>query len=265
MKTPSDPFDDVADPRRQGFGDRSLVVALSGYEGPLDALLTLARDHKIDLANMSMRDLVDQYLVFLNEHAKANIELSADYLVMAAWLAYLKSRLLIPPTMENEADQEAAEVAGALADQVRRLRAMEEAASNWLASPHLGREHSVRGMEETVRGQMRPAWVEGYFDYLLTCVPTTPAKRPMMLQIGPTDLYSVEEAILRVERFLETQVEWAPLQECLPQGLRDIKARSALASHLVATLELCRQEKADVRQDDGQFAPIRLRRRAKQS
>jgi segregation and condensation protein A len=181
---------------------------------------------------------------------------------MAAWLAFLKSRLLIPASQDAGPDPEASEVAEALADQIRRMTAMEEAATKWLALPQLGRDHFVRGVQQTVRSLQRPAWVEGYFDFLMTCTPTELPKKHLALQIAPGDLFSVEEAIGRVEAFLATRPEWAHLEECLPIGLHDIRARSAVASHLVASLELCRQHKAEVRQDEGRFGPIWLRRRA---
>ena len=180
-------------------------------------------------------------------------------MVMAAWLSYLKSRLLLPASAVDADEPSGVEVAEALADQLRRLRAMEEAAAAWLARPRLGRDHFVGGLPDSVRRQQRPAWAHGYYDFLMTCIPDVP-KLPPVLRLAPIDLCSVGEAIARLETFLAERPEWILLQDCLPAGLKGVKARSALAAHLVASLELCRQGKVGVRQDEGVFFPIWVRR-----
>jgi segregation and condensation protein A len=250
-----DPVDQQPRPR-----DTTLTIGLDGYEGPLDALLALARDKKIDLTQISMTALVDQYLAFFSAHCQEDLELTADYLVMAAWLSYLKSRLLLPADKINENEPGGPEMAEALAAQLRRLEVMEEAAAVWLAKPRVGREHFARGVPEAFRWQQRPSWTEGYYEFLMNCLPPAPAPAPMF-RLARSDLFSVEEAIVRMERFLAETPEWSQLQDCLPAGLRDLKARAAMATHLVASLELCRQEKAQIRQDTGKFAPVWVRPR----
>lgn len=237
-----------------------LVVDLDGYEGPLDVLLTLARDQKVDLARISILQLADQYLDFVAQRLREQLELAADYLVMAAWLAYLKSRLLLPePPAKDEPSGE--EMAAALAFQLQRLEAMRRSGKALMGRPQLGRDVFARGSPEGVTVVTRPVWDVGLYDLLKAYADIKRRERGTILQIEAPDLYSVDDAIRRLETMLGKMPRWATLMSFLPPGIRGLLGRSALSAHFVATLELCRQGKLDVRQDEGAFSPIWVRRR----
>ncbi|PKU23677.1 segregation and condensation protein A [Telmatospirillum siberiense] len=251
-----DVFDEAA---RMPPGE-ALVVDLDGYEGPLDVLLGLARDQKVDLARISILQLADQYLEFVAAHLRDHLELAADYLVMAAWLAYLKSRLLLPvPPAPDEPSGE--ELAAALAFQLLRLEAMRKAGKALTDRPHLGRDLFGRGAPEGIARVARPVWDVGIYDLLKAYADIKKRGVVTRLQIEAPDLYSVDDAIQRLQTMLGRMPRWATLMSFLPPGLRGLLGRSALSAHFVATLELCRQGKVEVRQDEGVFGPIWVRTR----
>jgi len=249
-------FDD-APPR--SANDDELVLDLDGFEGPIDALLTLARDQKVDLRKISILELADQYLAFIARARRLRLEIAADYLVMAAWLAYLKSRLLLP---EPPADGEpsGADLAAALAFQLQRLEAMQEAGKNLMALPQFGRDFVARGAPEPVKVIEIPVWDVTLFD-LLKAYGTHPGRRREgLLRIAPLNLFSMDDALKRIGDMLGHTLDWTVLRSFLPDGMdTPLQRRSALAATFAATLELARDGKIELRQE-GVFGQIYLRR-----
>ncbi|WP_119678293.1 segregation and condensation protein A [Indioceanicola profundi] len=241
-------------------GDALLVLDIDGYEGPIDLLLALARDQKVDLTRISILQLAEQYLAFVAEARRLRLELAADYLVMAAWLAYLKSRLLLPEPEEEQPSGE--ELAAALAFQLQRLEAMQNAAARLFSRPQLGRDIFGRGAPEDVPVAEKRVVDVTLYD-LLKAYGEHKRRQAGQgpLHIRPTELYSIEEAIQRLTGMLGKLPDWTRLSSFLPGGWRSssLKARSAIASTFVATLELAKAGEIELRQD-GVFQPIYLRR-----
>lgn len=245
-------------------GEGELIVNLEGFEGPLDLLLNLARDQKVDLRRISMVALVDQYLTHIHQARRMRLELAADYLVMAAWLAYLKSRLLLPepPADEQPTGQE---MADALQWQLRRLEAMQEAGARLFARPQLGRDVFPRGQPEGVIVVRRTVWDVKLYDLLSAYGTQVRPKDADTYQIAPMQFFSVEEAAERLGRMLGIAIDWQTLEVFLPAGLTDpTKRRSAIASTFVAGLQLAKDGQIELRQTE-RFGPIQLRKRTDQS
>jgi len=239
----------------------TLHLRLEGFEGPLDLLLDLARSQKVDLARISIVALVDQFLAVLDQARRVRLELAADWLVMAAWLAWLKSRLLVPEDAEAEEDAEA--LALALTDRLAELARMRAAAA-WLgARPQLGREVLGRGAAESLRIEDRsgiaaelPALLQAYAAARRRAL----ARRPYTPK--PRRLWTVQDALARLGRLVGLLPDWATLQRFLPDGIEDpVERRAAIASTLVAALETARGGGIELRQDTS-FGPILVRRRA---
>ncbi|MCZ6863164.1 MAG: ScpA family protein [Alphaproteobacteria bacterium] len=254
-----DGFEAVAPDARRG---EQLVLNLEGYEGPLDALLGLAREQKVDLTQISILQLADQYLEFVARARSLRLEVAADYLVMAAWLAYLKSRLLLPQAEDGE-EPSGAEMAAALAFQLRRLEAMREAGNKLFARPQLGREVFVRGAPEAIDLVRRNVYEVSLYDILKAYGGQLRRPKSGPLTIEALDLYSVDEAIRRLGKLLGDMPDWQVLASFLPDELRsDIGRRSAIATTFAASLELVREGKATLRQDRV-FGPIYMRGKRK--
>lgn len=236
-----------------------LVVDLDGFEGPIDVLLTLARDQKVDLTRISILDLADQYLAFVEQVSRSNLEVAAEYLVMAAWLAYLKSRLLLPdPQPPDEASGE--ELAAALTFQLQRLEAMQRAGRQLTSRPRLGRDVLARGAPEGVGVRTRAVFDLTLYDLLKAYGDQRRRNTVSILEIEPPRLYSVDEAMVRLQDMLGRLPDWSDLSRYLPPGLRDpLLRRSAVTATLVASLELVRQGRLTLRQDGGAFSPIYLK------
>ncbi len=255
-----DGFDD-APPKTAN--DDELLLDLDGFEGPIDALLTLARDQKVDLRKISILELADQYLAFIARARRLRLELAADYLVMAAWLAYLKSRLLLP---EPPADGEpsGAELAAALAFQLQRLEAMQEAGKRLMALPQFGIDFFARGEPEPAKIIDVPVWDVTLFD-LLKAYGTHPGRRKEgLLRIAPLNLFSMDDALRRIGDMLGQVLDWTVLRNFLPDGLdTPLQRRAAIAATFAASLELARNGRVELRQEST-FAPIYLRRANRQ-
>jgi segregation and condensation protein A len=235
-----------------------LVLALDGFEGPIDLLLGLARDQKVDLTRISILQLADQYLTFVAEARRVRLELAADYLVMAAWLAYLKSRLLLPEPDEQEPSGE--EMAQALAFQLQRLEAMRRVGERLMARPQLGREVFARGAPEGIRVVARSIFELSLYDLLRAYADHRRRQEFGTWRIQPLDLYTMEEARQRLETMLGRMPDWAALSSFVPDGSADVLTnRSALAATFAASLELTKAGVIELRQD-GAFEPIFLRR-----
>lgn len=237
-----------------------LHLRLDGFEGPLDLLLDLARAQKVDLASISILALVDQFLAVMDQARRIRLELAADWLVMAAWLAWLKSRLLVPEEPGEEADAEA--LALALTDRLAELERMRLAAA-WLAGrEQLGREVFGRGAPESLRLEDRsglradlPALLQAYAAARRRAL----ARRPYVPKARK--LWTVQDALGRLARLVGALPDWAVLQRFLPEGLTDpVERRAALASTLIAALETARGGAIELRQET-QFGPIHIRQR----
>ncbi len=246
------------DARSQETEAGRLVVDLEGYEGPLDVLLGLAREQKVDLTRISILALADQYIAFIEKARALRLEVAADYLVMAAWLAYLKSRLLLPEP-EEEGEPTAEELADALAFRLRRLEAMREAGERLMRRPLLGRDVFSRGAPEGVRVVRHNVFDLSYFDLLRAYADHKRRTAGGRLRIAPVRLHTMEQALKRIQGMLGGTRDWTTLASFLPPGLADrLVCRSALAATFAASLELARQGRVEIRQSRP-FAPLYLR------
>jgi segregation and condensation protein A len=237
-----------------------LIVHLDGFEGPIDLLLNLARDQKVDLTKISILGLAEQYLNFIEKAQQLRLEVAADYLVMAAWLAYLKSRLLLP-SAEDDEEPSGAELAAALTYQLQRLESMRTAAETLFARPLLGRDVFARGAPEGVRVTTRSVYDATLFELLQAYGSTQRRRRPAPLRIEQMELFSMNDALGRLASVLGKVPDWSALSSFLPGGITDdLIRRSAVASTFAASLELVRSGQAEIRQDQ-LFGPIFFRSR----
>ena len=238
-----------------------LVVNLDGFEGPIDLLLLLARDQKVDLTKISVLALAEQYLEFIHRAKKLRLEIAADYLVMAAWLAYLKSRLLLPVEETDGVEPTAAEMANALHFQLQRLESMRKSAENLFARPLLGREVFRRGAPEGIRVITNSVYEASLFELLDAYGSIQRRGKVETLTIEQFELFSVDDALDRLRSVLGGSPAWATLASFLPKDLLEgLPRRAAIASTFVASLELVRDGKAEIRQDQ-EFGPIYFRGR----
>jgi len=239
--------------------DARFILDLDGYEGPIDVLLTLARDQKVDLTKISILELADQYLSFVARARHLRLELAADYLVMAAWLAYLKSRLLLPEP-EGEGEPSATELAAALAFQLQRLEAMRETARKLMALPRLGQDIFARGAPEGIEVIRRPVIRIDLYELLRAYGRIAGRKPAAPLRILPPELYSMDDALKRLGEIIGQRLDWCMLSEFLPvMSSNPLVRRSAVASTFAASLELVKSGRAELRQESS-FGPIYLRR-----
>ncbi len=251
------PFE--ADEGPPGTSATALVLDLEGYEGPIDVLLQLARDQKVDLTRISILALADQYLEFVSRVRQLRLEIAADYLVMAAWLAYLKSRLLLPGPSDDE-EPSGAEMAAALKYQLQRLQAMREAGARLMGLPRLGRDVFARGEPAPLRVVAETTYDVSLYELLSAYGRTRSRVQATTLRIDPAELFSVDGALQRLGKLLGGMPGWNTLASFLPADLRGgLLWRSAVASTLAAMLEMSRRGQVTIRQD-GPFQPIYLRR-----
>jgi segregation and condensation protein A len=237
-------------------GSDELTLNLDGWEGPLDLLLNLARGQKVDLAQISILQLVDQYTDYIANARALKLEIAADYLVMAAWLAYLKSCLLLPKDPEQDPSPE--EVALRLQMRLQRLDAMREAGARLLGRDRLGRDVFVRGAPEGLRLVRKSAWQVRPFE-LFSAYGTVKARTsPAMHVVHARSVMSLDDAIDRVGRMIGMAIDWTEIGHFLPESDDPAYRRSALASSFVAALELARRGRLDIRQD-GPFTPLKVR------
>ncbi len=242
----------------------TLLLNIDGYEGPIDLLLDLARKQKVDLAKISILQLVRQYLVFIERAKALNLELAAEYLVMAAWLTYLKSRLYLPRD-ENSEEPSAEEMAGALQFQLQRLEAMQKCAEQLFTLPLLGQTVFARGMPEGVQTEIQTSWEVSLYDILKAYGDIRARQENSTYDLPVFSLMSSDEALERLTRMLGSlprngpHSAWATLQSFLPEELQDsLYRRSVLASTFTAGLELAKQGRVEIRQE-GLFRPIYMR------
>lgn len=239
-----------------GTDDGTLRLTLDGWEGPLDLLLSLARAQKVDLREISILALVEQYLTFINDARSLKLEVAADYLVMAAWLAYLKSCLLLPREIEAEPSPE--ELALRLQLRLQRLDAMREAGARLVARDRIGRDVFPRGAPEGLRLVRRPAWQADLFEIIAAYGAVRGRSAQAVHVVSRRPVMTLEVALARVERMVGQRIDWTAIEHFLPEGMDDSFRRSALASSFVAALELARLGKISLHQS-GPFAPLLLR------
>lgn len=240
----------------------ALIVDVDGYEGPLDLLLTLSRTQKVDLRRISILELANQYLGFVEKARALRIELAADYLVMAAWLAFLKSRLLLPPE-PGEDGPSAEELAAHLAFQLERLQAMREAAARLMARDQLQRDFFARGLPEDVTRHRKVTYSATLLDLMRAYarIRTKDEFRPFVLDRD--HVFTMEQALERMRGLIGYVGDWADLTSFLPEGwdVNPMRRRSSTAAHFAAILEMAKRGQVELRQGET-FAPIQLRRKA---
>ena len=239
----------------------TLVVDVEGFEGPLDLLLALARTQKVDLARISVLALAQQYLDFINEARRLRLEIAADYLVMAAWLAFLKSKLLLPAEQDADGEPTGEELAQLLAFRLKRLDAMREAAAQLMTRKRLGRDVFARGMPEPLRISRKSTYQADLYDLLKAYAQQRQRTAVRTWQVRQRTVWSLKEAREELERLLGMTCDWAPLDQLLAEFLVGPELRkTALASGFTATLEMTREGALEIRQAR-LFAPLLVRRR----
>lgn len=239
----------------------ALIVDVDGFEGPLDLLLTLSRTQKVDLRQISVLALARQYLAFVERAKELRIELAADYLVMAAWLAFLKSRLLLPPDPEDDGPS-GEELAAHLAFQLERLEAMRDVAAKLMARDQKGRDFFARGLPERVERIRQVTYTATLVDLMQAYarIRTKDEFRPYVMDRDR--VMTMEEALDRMRGLIGFAGAWTDLASYMPEGwdADPVRRRSATASHFAASLELAKAGKIEIRQGET-FAPIQIRRR----
>lgn len=249
---------ELAPPEVADDGER-LTIDIDGWEGPLDLLLTLARTQKVDLRQISILQLVEQYLGFIENARALKLELAADYLVMAAWLAYLKSALLLPK--DPEIDPSPEELALRLQLRLERLNAMRESGARLMARDRIGRDIFLRGSPEGLRVVRTTAWDCNFFELLSAYGQIQARNAPVMHVVKRRAVMTLEEALDRVSAMLGHALDWTQLEAFLPHDAEPALRRSALASSFLAMLELAKQGRVELQQETS-FAPLMVKRAA---
>jgi segregation and condensation protein A len=244
----------------RGSDEPSLLVDVEGFEGPLDLLLALARQQKVDLAKISILALAEQYLTFIEAARKLRLELAADYLVMAAWLAYLKSRLLLPEPATPDGPS-AEDMANALAWRLKRLEAFREVSGQLMGRPQLQRDIFQRGDPEPIANIKHPQWTATLYDLLTAYAHQRQQSALAHVRFKPRNVWALQEAREILERMIGKAGDWARLDQFLMEYLVEPSMRATvMASSLAATLEMVREGLMEVHQQSP-FAPIYLRKR----
>ena len=248
-------------PAAERLASEALIIDVDGFEGPLDLLLMLSRTQKVDLRKISVLQLAEQYLVFVQRAQALRIELAADYLVMAAWLAFLKSRLLLPPE-PGEAGPSGEDLAAHLAFQLERLSAMREAAARLMGRDQLGRDFFARGVPEDVTRKVTVSYSATLLDLMRAYarIRTRDEFRPYAFD--RKDVYTMEDALERMRGLLGYAGEWSDLTSFMPEGWEASPARrrSATAAHFAAILEMAKRGQVQIKQGEV-FAPLMIRRK----
>ena len=250
------PEDDWAGPGAAATEDAALYLELDGWEGPLDLLLDLARRQKVDLRKISILELVDQYLTYIEQAEALRLELAADYLVMAAWLAYLKSALLLP--RDEQEDPSPEELALRLQLRLQRLAAMRDAAARLMGRDRLGRDGFLRGAPEGLRVDRKAKWQCDWFALVQAYGQVKARTAPVVHMVRDRMVMTLDSALARVSSMLGVNIDWMDLKDFLPPHADPKLRRSAMASSFVAALELARLGKAELQQEHT-FGPLMLR------
>lgn len=240
-------------------GDNVMHVDVNGYEGPLDLLLDMARRQKVDLSSISVLALAEQYLAFIETIRERRIEIAADYLVMAAWLTYLKSRLMVPQTATDE-EPTGEMMAAALQFRLKRLEVMREASVNLMNRPRLGADVYTRGAPKPVSVEKKQVWDVSLFELLKAYAVQRERNEPTEYVLSKRTVWTLQDARDILERLIGEGHDWTPIQQYLATYLTDSADRATvLASSFTASLELVRQGQLEVRQNEA-FGPLLMRR-----
>ena len=258
-------MEDIFEKERIAVAERvaaeALIIDVDGFEGPLDLLLTLSRTQKVDLRKISVLELAHQYLAFVEKAKALRLELAADYLVMAAWLAFLKSRLLLPPDPSEEGPS-GEEMAAHLAFQLERLQAMRDSAARLMGRDQLGRDFFARGQIEVVERVKKVTYTATLLDLMqgYARLRTRDEFRPFVMDRD--SVFTMEQALERMRDLIGYTGEWTDIVSYLPDGWANdpVKRRSATAATFAASLELVKEGHLEIRQSES-FAPIELRKR----
>jgi segregation and condensation protein A len=238
-----------------------LTIDIDGWEGPLDVLLSLARTQKVDLRQISILQLVEQYLGFIENARTLKLELAADYLVMAAWLAYLKSALLLPK--DPDIDPSPEELALRLQLRLERLNAMRESGARLMARDRIGRDIFLRGEPEGLRVVRTTAWDVSYFELISAYGQMQARTAPVLHVVKRRAVMTLEEALERVSAMIGQMLDWTALEAFLPRDASPQLRRSALASSFLAMLELAKRGTIDLMQEDS-FSPLLVKAKKKE-
>ncbi len=257
-----EPFD--APVRDMAPDEDVLVVSLDGYEGPMDLLLELSRKQKVDLRKISIVELVNQYLKHIEALKNRKIEIAADYLVMASWLTFLKTRLLLPAQSEDGEEMSADEMAAHLAFQLQRLEAMRKAADDIMDLPQSNIHYFPRGNPEGVRVIRKTEWSAELYDLLAAYSSGRVRNIDATIQYEPPKVYQIEEARARLARILGDIPDWSDLRSLLPEGEIDAPTQSLIASAFNAALEFAKAGECEIRQTSA-FQPLYIRGGSRQS
>ena len=248
----------------RGDNEPAMIVDVEGFEGPLDLLLTLARQQKVDLHKISILALADQYLVFIEAARKVRLELAADYLVMAAWLAYLKSRLLLPEAAPGEGPS-AEDMALALASRLRRLEAIREFATKMMERPQLGRDVFARGLPEPIAEVKTPEYSATLYDLLSAYASQRQRTVLSRVRFKKRTVWSLAEARATLERLIGQSADWSRIDSFLiAYVVEPSMAATVFASSFASALEMVREGHAEIHQKES-FSPIYMRKRVAMS
>ena len=227
-----------------------LSLSLDGFEGPIDLLLNLARDHKIDLTKLSILALAEQYLEFLDQVIKKDIDIAAEYLVMGAWLAFLKSKLLLPYDKEDES-MTSEEMSELLEFQMKRLEGMQKVSKLLFKRHKLGTHFFQRGNPEIFGINQKSQFYSSLYDLIKIYGEIITFNNNKSITIADTQLYSVEDALITLKSFFKNTKDWKDLLYFIPNNFKShLERKSALASHFVASLELVKEGSLELRQDN---------------
>lgn len=265
--THSSDADDWGNPLDQAAAssDEALVIDVEGFEGPLDLLLALARTQKVDLSKISVLSLAEQYLDFIAEARRLRLELAGDYLVMAAWLAYLKSRLLLPREELKEDQASAEELAQRLAFRLARLEAMRTVAAQLMTRPRLGRDVFARGTPAKIKTVRETVWTANLYDLLKAYASQRQRTMKVVHRVAARKVWSIKDARRRLEQLVgSSSGGWVQLDMFIAQYLPDDEEEKTVrASSFGASLEMAREGLIELRQEEP-FAPIYMRRRERE-
>ena len=229
----------------------SLFLNLDGFEGPIDLLLHLSREQKVDLVSISITELANQYVSFIERVKFINIEIAADYLVMASWLAFLKSKILLPEEKNDEDIEDIDEISKELKIRLLRLQAMQKASEQLMIMPKLGENRFVRGEDNSNIDIIKYEYEPNLYQLLIAYGRINNSSKNIELTIENSKLFSVQEAMERLAKLIKTSSKWVELKEFLPEKLNDkLNDNSAISSYFLASLELANKGDLKIRQEN---------------
>ena len=229
----------------------SLFLNLDGFEGPIDLLLHLSREQKVDLATISIAELANQYIEFIDKVKILNIEIAADYLVMAAWLAYLKSKILLPDLEKEEEAENIELISSELRSRLLKLQAMQKASEQLMSLPKLGESRFARGVENLKQINVKYEYEANLYNLLVVYGQITNSSKNIALTIESSKLISVQEAIERLSGLIKKTTQWIDLKQLLPETIDDtLNKKNSISSHFLASLELANKGEIKIKQEN---------------